>query len=161
MTQVQTPIKIGIEPEDRRKIAAELSRLLADSYSLYLKCHNFHWNVTGPMFMSLHNMFEEQYTELAEAVDQIAERIRILGEKAPGTFREFLALTSVNSDDDAELSANQMVESLMQGHEQVVRTAKKVLSTLEGANDEGTAGLVGTRIETHEKAAWMLRSLLG
>jgi len=134
---------------------------LADTYTLYLKSHNFHWNVTGPMFMSLHNLFEEQYTELAEAVDAIAERIRILGEKAPGTFREFLALTSLNTDDGTDLSSNQMVESLMQGHEQVVRTAKKVLSALEGANDEGTASLVGTRIETHEKAAWMLRSLLG
>jgi len=161
VTQVQTPIRIGIIPEDRQKIAAELSHLLADTYTLYLKSHNFHWNVTGPMFMSLHNLFEEQYTELAEAVDAIAERIRILGEKAPGTFREFLALTSLNTDDGTDLSSNQMVESLMQGHEQVVRTAKKVLSALEGANDEGTASLVGTRIETHEKAAWMLRSLLG
>lgn len=154
------PINIGIESSKRRETAAGLSRLLADSYTLYLKSHNFHWNVTGPMFQALHKLFEEHYTELAGAVDEIAERIRILGEKAPGTYREFSALTSIAQDERPDLSSQEMITSLLRGHEQVVLTAKDILSTLDGANDEGSAALLGARIEAHEKAAWMLRSIL-
>lgn len=155
-----TPINIGIDLDRRKETALSLCRLLADSYTLYLKCHNFHWNVTGPMFYGLHGLFEEQYTELAQAVDEIAERIRILGERAPGSYREFSALTSLAQEESPDLGAQDMVKSLLQGHEQVVLTAKQVLAKLDGANDEGTASLLGARVEVHEKAAWMLRSIL-
>lgn len=158
--KLKSKIDIGIPEPKRQEIAAGLSRLLADSYTLYLKTHKFHWNVTGPMFQGLHVMFEEQYTELALAVDSIAERIRVLGVKAPGSYREFSALTRIPEDEAMDVSANEMVQSLLQGHEQVVRTAKEVLPLLEGANDEGTVGLLGSRLEIHEKTAWMLRSLL-
>lgn len=158
--KLKSKIDIGIPEAKRQEIAAGLSRLLADSYTLYLKTHKFHWNVTGPMFQALHVMFEEQYTELAMAVDSIAERIRVLGVKAPGSYREFSELTKIREDEALDVSANNMIQSLLEGHEQVVRTAKEVLPLLEGANDEGTVGLLGSRLEVHEKTAWMLRSLL-
>ncbi len=153
-------INIGIEENKRKEIALGLSNLLADSYSLYLKTHKFHWNVTGPMFQTLHTLFETQYTELAQAVDTIAERIRVMGIKAPGSYREFMELSSIKEEEPNDIGANEMLQSLLHGHEQVVRTAKKILPILDGANDEGTVGLLGTRIETHEKTTWMLRSLI-
>jgi starvation-inducible DNA-binding protein len=152
-------IDIGISEADRRKIADGLGRLLADTYTLYLKTHNFHWNVTGPMFQTLHLMFEDQYNELAEAVDLIAERIRALGLPAPGTFREFLAATSIKESDGTP-SAEQMVSELVDGQEAVVRTARRVLPMADRANDQPTVDLLTQRLQTHEKAAWMLRSLL-
>ena len=158
--KMKTKIDIGIPEPKRHEIALGLSRLLADTYTLYLKTHKFHWNVTGPMFQGLHTMFEEQYTELADAVDVIAERIRVLGVKAPGSYREFSELTKVREDESLDIGANDMVKSLLEAHEQVVKTAKDVLPSLEGANDEGTLGLLGARLEVHEKTTWMLRSLL-
>lgn len=152
-------IDIGISENDRRKIADGLGRLLADTYTLYLKTHNFHWNVTGPMFQTLHQMFEEQYTELAEAVDLIAERIRALGFPAPGSYREFMAATTI-SDGRAELRADEMVRELVEGQEAVVRTARSVLPVVEKASDQPTLDLLTQRLQVHEKAAWMLRSLL-
>lgn len=153
------PIDIGIEENDRREIAAGLSKLLADTYTLYLKTHNFHWNVTGPMFQTLHVMFEQQYTELAQAVDDIAERIRALGFPAPGTFKEFGQLTSVKEDDGAP-SADDMIRQLVEAQETVVRTARSIFPVVERVNDEPTADLLTTRMQVHEKTAWMLRSLL-
>lgn len=153
-------INIGITNEKRTEIAKGLSHLLADSYTLYLKTHKFHWNVTGSHFQALHTMFEEHYTELSTAVDEIAERIRVLGVKAPGSYREFAELSSIKEDEANDIVSTEMVKSLLQGHEQVVRTAKKVLEVTDGANDEGTEGLLGARIEVHEKTAWMLRSLV-
>ncbi len=152
-------INIGIEEGKRVETAKGLSHLLADSYTLYLKTHNYHWNVTGPMFTTLHTMFETQYNELALAVDEIAERIRILGVKAPGTYKEFAELSSIKEDDSSP-SANEMIDGLLKGHEQVVNTSKNILPILEGGNDEGTLSLLSARIEYHEKTAWMLRSLL-
>ncbi len=152
-------INIGIEEGKRIETAKGLSHLLADSYTLYLKTHNYHWNVTGPMFTTLHLMFETQYNELALAVDEIAERIRILGVKAPGTYKEFAELSSIKEDDTSP-EANQMIQGLLSGHEQVVNTAKNILPILDGGNDEGTLSLLSARIEYHEKTAWMLRSLL-
>lgn len=152
-------INIGIEEHDRTSIAKELSRLLADSYTLYLKTHNFHWNVTGPMFQTLHLMFEQQYTELATAVDLIAERIRALGVPAPGSYRAFAQLTSI-PEADGQPTAEQMIKQLVDGHETVVRTARSSLPVAEKASDEATCDLLTQRIQTHEKAAWMLRSLL-
>lgn len=153
------PINIGIEEKDRREIAEGLSRLLADTYTLYLKTHNFHWNVTGPMFQTLHLMFEEQYTELAQAVDQIAERIRALGFPAPGSYREFGKLTSIE-EDKGELSAQDMIRALVTGQETVVRTARSVFPVVDASNDEPTADLLTERMQVHEKTAWMLRSLV-
>ncbi len=152
-------IDIGIKPEDRAKIATGLSRLLADSYTLYLKTHNFHWNVTGPMFVTLHQLFEEQYTELAAAVDEIAERIRALGHPAPGTYREFQALTSID-DDDGDLDARGMITALVKAQETVARTARSVFPAVDAASDEPSGDLLTQRMQVHEKNAWMLRSLL-
>ena len=152
-------INIGISQNDRAAIAAGLSRLLADSYTLYLKTHNYHWNVTGPQFTSLHTLFETQYTELALAVDLIAERIRALGERAPGSYREFSALSSIDEDTDRP-SANIMIGRLVAGQEAVVRTARSIFKAVESASDEPTADLLTQRMQAHEKKAWMLRSLL-
>ena len=152
-------IDIGIDEADRVEITEGLSRLLADSYTLYLKTHNYHWNVTGPMFQTLHLMFETQYNELALAVDLIAERIRALGAPAPATYREFLALSSVPEDDDTP-DATEMIKRLVIGQETVARTARSVFPIVERAHDEPTADLLTQRLQIHEKTAWMLRSLL-
>ena len=152
-------IDIGISENDRRKIAEGLGRLLADTYTLYLKTHNFHWNVTGPMFQTLHLMFEEQYTELATAVDLIAERIRALGFPAPGSYREFMEATTIR-DARGELAAMEMIRDLVEGQEAVVRTARSVLPVVNKADDQPTIDLLTQRLQVHEKAAWMLRSLL-
>jgi starvation-inducible DNA-binding protein len=152
-------IDIGIAEQDRAKIALGLSRLLADSYTLYLKTHNYHWNVTGPMFNTLHLMFEGQYTELATAVDEIAERIRALGEPAPGSYKAFGALTGIEEEEGVP-SAEQMIRNLVVGQEAVVRTARELFPAVEAANDEPTADLLTQRMQVHEKTAWMLRSML-
>jgi len=154
------PIDIGIEEKARQEIAQGLSRLLADTYTLYLKTHNFHWNVTGPMFQTLHLMFEQQYTELAMAVDLIAERIRALGFPAPGTYKEFAQLSSI-SEEDGVPKAEDMIRKLVEGQEAVVRTARSIFPLVDEANDEPTADLLTQRMQVHEKTAWMLRSLLG
>jgi starvation-inducible DNA-binding protein len=157
---VKTPkIDIGIEEKDRQAIAQGLSQLLADSYTLYLKTHNFHWNVTGPMFATLHSLFEEHYTELALAVDEIAERIRSLGSYAPGSFSEFQRLASVKEAEGVP-EALEMVRSLAESHETVVRTARSIFPVAEKAGDESTVDLLTGRLRVHEKTAWMLRSLL-
>src|SRR5919107_1711242 len=153
------PINIGIEENDRTQIAKGLSHLLADTFTLYLKTHNFHWNVTGPMFRTLHVMFEEQYNELWTANDVIAERIRSLGVFAPATFKEFSSLASIKEEDGVP-AAMQMVRQLVDGHEAAARTARGVLETSENANDAPTADLLTERLQVHEKTAWMLRSLL-
>jgi len=152
-------INIGIEESDRKKIADGLSRLLADTYTLYLQTHNFHWNVKGPMFQTLHLMFETQYTELALAVDLIAERIRALGFPAPGTYAEFVELSSIKEVRGVP-SAEEMLSTLIAGQEAVVRTARKIFSILDEAHDEASADLLTQRMQMHEKTAWMLRSLL-
>ena len=152
-------IDIGIDETDRIAITEGLSRLLADSYTLYLKTHNYHWNVTGPMFQTLHLMFESQYTELALAVDLIAERIRSLGAPAPASYREFARLTAVEEDDD-QPNATEMIRRLVKGQETVARTARSVFPVVEHAHDEPTADLLTQRMQVHEKTAWMLRSLL-
>ncbi len=152
-------IDIGIEEGDRVAITEGLSRLLADSYTLYLKTHNYHWNVTGPMFQTLHLMFETQYNELALAVDLIAERIRALGAPAPASYREFVALSSVPEEDDHP-DATEMISRLVVGQETVARTARSVFPSVEKAHDEPTADLLTQRLQIHEKTAWMLRSLL-
>ncbi|CAJ8559185.1 DpsA protein [Burkholderia pseudomallei] len=153
-----TQINIGISDKDRKKIAAGLSRLLADTYTLYLKTHNFHWNVTGPMFNTLHLMFEEQYNELWLAVDLVAERIRTLGVVAPGTYREFAKLSSIPEADGVP-AAEEMIRQLVEGHEAVVRTARAIFPDADAASDEPTADLLTQRLQTHEKTAWMLRSM--
>ena len=152
-------INIGINDKDRKKIADGLSRLLADTYTLYLKTHNFHWNVTGPMFNTLHLMFEGQYNELALAVDSIAERIRALGFPAPGTYKEFAKLSSIPEADGVP-SAEEMIRQLVEGHEAVTRTARATFPQTDEAADEPSADLLTQRMQTHEKTAWMLRSLL-
>ncbi len=152
-------IDIGISEHDRAEIAAGLGRLLADSYTLYLKTHNYHWNVEGPMFNTLHLMFEQHYNELALAVDLIAERIRALGERAPASYREFAELSSIAEDGD-EPEAMEMVRRLVAGHEAVARTARSVFPVVEAANDQPSADLLTQRMQVHEKTAWMLRSLL-
>lgn len=152
-------INIGIENEERKKIADGLSRLLADSYTLYLKTHNYHWNVTGPMFQTLHLMFETQYTELALAVDLIAERIRALGFTAPGTYAEFAELSSIQ-EQRGVFSAVEMIKHLIKGQEAVVRTARSIFPVVEKNSDEPTADLLTQRMQVHEKTAWMLRSLI-
>jgi starvation-inducible DNA-binding protein len=152
-------IDIGIPETQRLEIAEGLKRLLADSYTLYLKTHYFHWNVTGPMFQTLHLMFETQYNELALAVDLIAERIRALGVYAPGTYREFAALTSIPEADGVP-KAKEMIAQLVQGQEAVVRTARSIYAAAEAGQDEATADLLTQRIQLHEKTAWMLRSLI-
>ncbi|MGB5710805.1 MAG: Dps family protein [Waterburya sp.] len=151
-------IDIGIKQQDRIKIAEGLKRLLADSYTLYLQSHNFHWNVTGPQFRELHLMFEEHYTELATAVDDVAERIRTLDVPAPGTYKSFAELSSIKEIEGVP-AAKDMVEILTQGHQQVVKTCREVLSIAQEANDESTASLVSDRMRIHEKTAWMLRAL--
>jgi starvation-inducible DNA-binding protein len=153
------PIDIGINENDRREIASGLSKLLADTYTLYLTTHNFHWNVTGPMFQTLHLMFEQQYNELALAVDLIAERIRALGFPAPGTYGEFSQLSSIKEDEGVP-SAEDMIRLLVEGQEAVVRTARSIFPTVDKASDEPTADLLTQRMQVHEKTAWMLRSLL-
>ena len=150
---------IGIKKEDRERIAAGLSRLLADSAILYLKTHNFHWNVTGPMFNTLHLMFEAQYTEQWAALDVIAERIRALDQPAPGTYREFAALASIEESIGVP-KAEEMVRQLVAGQEAVARTARALLPLVDEANDQPTADLLTQRLQVHEKTAWMLRSLL-
>jgi starvation-inducible DNA-binding protein len=152
-------INIGISETDRKAIAEGLSRLLADSYTLYLKTHNYHWNVTGPMFQTLHLMFETQYTELALAVDLIAERIRALGFPAPASYREFGRLTSIQEEEDTP-DATEMIRRLVAGQEAVTRTARSIFPIVDNANDEPTADLLTQRMQIHEKNAWMLRSLL-
>lgn len=149
----------GIDAATRARITEGLSRLLADTYTLYLKTHNYHWNVTGPMFQTLHLMFETQYTELALAVDLIAERIRALGAKAPGSYAEFSRLTSI-SEGTAANSAVDMIRDLVVSQEAVVRTARALFPVVDEAHDEPTADLLTQRMQIHEKTAWMLRSLL-
>ena len=153
------PINIGISEQDRQQIAEGLSRLLADTYTLYLKTHNFHWNVTGPMFQTRHLMFEEQYNELALAVDAIAERVRTLGFPAPGTYKEYSQLTSIDEAEGVP-AAEEMIKELVAGQEAVVRTARSVFPLADEASDEPTADLLTQRMQIHEKTAWMLRSLL-
>jgi starvation-inducible DNA-binding protein len=152
-------IDIAINEADRKAIAEGLSRVLADSYTLYLKSRNYHWNVVGPMFTTLHLMFEEQYNELATAVDEIAERIRALGEPAPGSYVEFVELSSV-SEDAEKPEATEMIRRLLEGHETVARTARSIVPTVEAAGDRPTADLLSHRLHVHEKTAWMLRSLV-
>lgn len=152
-------INIGIDRKERSEITAGLSRLLADSYTLYLKTHNYHWNVEGPLFNTLHLMFEQQYTELAQAVDVIAERIRALGEPAPGSYAAFSKLSSIEEEEDVP-AAETMIANLVKGQEAVVRTARSIFPAVERANDEPTADLLTQRMQIHEKNAWMLRSML-
>ena len=152
-------IEIGITPAQRAKVAEGLSRLLADTYTLYLTTHNFHWNVTGPMFQTLHAMFELQYDELAIAVDQIAERIRALGHQAPGSYSQFQKLTSI-AEPTGTPSAEEMVSHLVAAQEAVVRTSRKVFPVADRAADQVTMDLLTQRMQIHEKTAWMLRSLL-
>jgi starvation-inducible DNA-binding protein len=152
-------LDIGINTKDRAKIAQGLSRLLADTYLLYLKTHNFHWNVEGPMFQTLHTLFMAQYTEAWNAIDPIAERIRALGHYAPGTYKEYLKLASVKETDGVP-RAPQMVKLLIEGQEAVARTARAVLPVADAANDQPTLDLLTQRLDVHEKNAWMLRSLL-
>ncbi len=152
-------IDIGIDQEHRQKIADGLSRLLADSYTLYLKTHNFHWNVTGPMFNTLHTMFETHYTELALAVDEIAERIRALGVNAPGSYKQFSELSSIE-EETGNPDAEDMIRQLVNGQETIVKTARSIFPLVDEANDEPSADLLTQRMQVHEKNAWMLRSLL-
>ncbi|MNP04312.1 DNA protection during starvation protein [compost metagenome] len=152
-------INIGIGEQDRAAIAEGLSRLLADTYTLYLKTHNFHWNVTGPMFNTLHLMFEGQYNELALAVDSIAERIRALGFPAPGTYAAYARLSSIKEEEGVP-EAKEMIKLLVQGQEAVVRTARSLFPLIDKVSDEPTADLLAQRMQVHEKTAWMLRSLL-
>jgi starvation-inducible DNA-binding protein len=152
-------IDIGIKPKDRKAIAEGLSRLLADSYTLYLKTHNFHWNVEGPMFNTLHLMFEGQYTELALAVDLIAERIRALGYPAPGSYSAYAKLSTIK-EAQGQPKAEEMIKQLVEGQEAVTRTARGIFPVVDKAQDEPTADLLTQRMQVHEKNAWMLRSLL-
>jgi len=152
-------IDIGIAKDDRKAIADGLSGLLADTYTLYLKTHNYHWNVTGPMFNTLHAMFMTQYTEMAAAVDEIAERIRALGFPAPGSYKAYARLAKVGEEEDVP-DAEEMIRRLVRGQEQVVRTAREVFPAVESAGDEASADLLTQRLQLHEKNAWMLRSLL-
>ena len=156
---ISRTIDIGIDEKQRAQIAEGLSRVLADTYTLYLQTHNFHWNVTGPMFNTLHLMFEQQYNELALAVDQIAERIRALGFPAPGSYQDYASLTRVKEVTGVP-SAEEMIRILVKGQEAVVRTAREVFPVVEKANDEPTADQLTQRMQVHEKTAWMLRSLL-
>jgi starvation-inducible DNA-binding protein len=152
-------VNIGIEADARQEIAEGLSRLLADTYTLYLKTHYFHWNVTGPMFQTLHLMFETQYTELALAVDLIAERIRALGFPAPGSYAQYAKLSSIPETTSVP-KAEEMIKLLVEGQEAVCRTARSIFPIIEKASDEPTADLLTQRLLLHEKTAWMLRSLL-
>jgi len=152
-------IDIGIDAPRRVEIAGGLSRVLADTYTLYLKTHNFHWNVTGPMFQTLHLMFETQYNELALAVDLVAERIRALGSPAPGTYREFAELSAIKEEHGVP-KAQEMIRRLVEAHETVARTSREVFVAASNANDQPTCDLLTQRMQVHEKTAWMLRSLL-
>ncbi len=152
-------IEIGINEADRKKIVDGLSKLLADSYILYLKTHNFHWNVEGPMFNTLHLMFMDQYTELWNALDLIAERIRALGSYAPGSYKKFAQLSSIPETDE-HLAAKDMIKQLLQGHETVAKTVRAIFPVAEAGSDEATLDLLTQRLQIHEKTAWMLRSLL-
>lgn len=152
-------INIGIDEEQRKAIAHGLSVLLADTYTLYLKTHNYHWNVTGPMFQTLHTLFETQYTELAVAVDDIAERIRALGEFAPGSYKEYAKLTSLKEADGIP-TAEEMIKDLVKGQEAIAKTARSIVPVADGAADEVTLDLLTQRMTVHEKNAWMLRSLI-
>ena len=158
-TRGATAINIRIDEASRRDISEALSAFLADTYTLYLKTHNFHWNVTGPMFQTLHLMFERQYTELALAVDAIAERIRALGFPAPGTYAEFVRMSSIPEEAGVPY-AEQMIRSLVEGQETAVRTARKAFVSAERGGDQPTMDLLAQRMHVHEKTAWMLRSLL-
>lgn len=153
-------VNIGISANDRQAVAEGLSRLLADNYTLYLTTHNFHWNVTGPLFTSLHTMFEEQYTELWNAADMIAERIRALGHFAPGSYAQYNELTSLNDPPVQPPAALDMVSILVNGHETIARIARDLVPVAEKAGDESTADLLTQRLSVHEQTAWMLRSLL-
>lgn len=153
------PIEIGISENERKEIADGMSKLLADTVSLYSKTHGYHWNVTGPMFNTLHQMFMVQYTELWNSIDLLAERIRSLGFFAPAEYGKFAKLTSLKEDTDVP-DATQMIRNLVDGHESVIRTARGILSSAEKANDQVTLDLITQRLEVHEKTAWMLRSLL-
>ena len=155
----QMKIDIGIDEKKREEIASGLSRVLADTYTLYLKTHNFHWNVTGPMFQTLHLMFETHYNELALAVDLVAERIRALGVAAPGTYRQFVQLSAIKEEENIP-KAQDMIRLLVQGHETVARTAREIFRAAEDASDQPTCDLLTQRMQVHEKTAWMLRSLL-
>lgn len=157
--QAKLTIDIGISEKDRNQVSQGLSKFLADTYTLYLKTHNFHWNVTGPMFQTLHVMFEQHYNELWMAVDEIAERVRALGSIAPGTYGEFSALSSIK-EQKGDVKAEDMVKSLVEGHEAVIRTARSVFPVAEKAGDQVTMDLLTQRMQIHEKTAWMLRSLL-
>ena len=154
------PISIGIDEKDRASISSGLSKLLADTYTLYLTTHNFHWNVTGPMFNTLHAMFMGQYTELWNAVDPIAERIRSLGHPAPGSYAQYGRLSSLPDAPETPPKALEMVRVLVAGHEAVARTARALFPAVEKANDQPTMDLLTQRLDVHEKTAWMLRSLL-
>ena len=152
-------INIGIDLKNREQIATALSKVQADTYTLYLKTHNYHWNVTGPMFQTLHLMFEQQYNELWLAVDLVAERIRSLGFPAPGTYRQLAALTSIKEDEGVP-KAEEMIRRLVEGHETVARTARTASKLAEEVHDQSTCDLLTQRMQVHEKTAWMLRSLL-
>ena len=158
INKMDQSIDIGINENDRIEIANGLSRLLADTYTLYLKTHNFHWNVTGPMFNTLHLMFETQYAELATAVDEIAERIRALGVPAPGSYSQFAEHTSIEEETGVP-SAEEMIKQLVKDQETVVRTARSVFPIASDAGDEPTADLLTQRMQIHEKTAWMLRAM--
>jgi len=152
-------INIGIDAKNREQLATALSKVQADTYTLYLKTHNFHWNVTGPMFQTLHLMFEQQYNELWLAVDLVAERIRALGFPAPGSYKQFAALSSIKEDDGVP-KAEEMIRRLVEGHETVARTARNAFKLANEVNDQPTCDLLTQRMQIHEKTAWMLRSLL-
>lgn len=152
-------INVGINEQDRKEIAEGLSKLLADSYTLYLKTHNYHWNVTGPMFQTLHVMFEEQYTELATAVDDIAERIRQLGAFAPGSYKAFAELSSI-PEETGHPNAEEMIKNIVLGQEAVIKRARSLVDLADKAADEPTLDLLTQRMQVHEKQAWMLRSLI-
>ena len=152
-------INIGISTKDRAQIAGALAKVLADTYTLYMKTHNFHWNVKGPMFQTLHLMFEQQYNELWLAADAIAERIRTLGFPAPGTYKQFAALSSITEDDGVPV-ADDMIRRLVEGHETSARTARDAFKLADEVNDQPTCDLLTQRMQVHEKTAWMLRSLV-
>ncbi len=159
MSAKALPIDIGISDKDRATVAAELSKLLADSYTLYLMTHNFHWNVTGPLFNTLHLMFMTQYTEEWQALDAIAERIRALGHFAPGTYAEYAKLSSITETTSVP-NAETMIQLLVKGNESVAKTARAALKKADGVDDQPTVDLLTQRLDIHEKNAWMLRSLL-
>ena len=159
-TKQKTEVNIGIAESERKEIVEGLSKLLADTYTLYLKTHNFHWNVTGPMFNTLHLMFEQEYNELALAVDLIAERVRALGFPAPGTYSEFSKLSSIKEEPGVVPEAEEMIRLLVEGNETVIRTARFIFPIAERASDESTCDLLTQRMQLHEKTAWMLRSII-